>query len=1146
MAKKIPIIGVNVTSNIGGSVQPLGPVFGNGVASTDSLKSVVDPKPSIIYASSAEISAIISVVNEIISIRRLVLSDTYDASLIQEIVKLLVSKKFSDQVGPISDFITQIVFNKGLFSPAVPIDILARTVDFNRDFSDIEILLDKHAVDFSKILTDSTTPIDITGVGDGLAFDLSKVLTNLVGTSDNFSRVINFVRKPEDVIALSDVSTISATKGLKDTVNLDDSEIISFIKQLNDSVNPIDTTGVGDGLAFDLSKILVDLTNASDNFNRVVNFVRKPEDAIELNDKAIILANKGLSEDITLDDLKTIDFIKRPSETINVLEVKVVDLSKVLSEISIIQDLKLLEIIKPFADLFTVNDSDTINFVKGNFETITPSDNNVIVFAKALIETLQPLDLSVIDLEKILSDNVNTSDFDSIDFTKFNVDSISAESFTSLDTAKNLFESLSIEDENVLDFEKIAFDSITVDSISRFDFVKFIADTAIVEDLTNIFDGSNYEITKSVTDIVISDENFSRIVDFNRAFQDEQPINDFNTIDFSKILESFADGTDNQAITVDLVKTDSVIDINDVFNRVVEYSRSFSDDQTQSDSNIIDLGKALADITSSSDDEVISIEKVLSDLSNISEISVIDFSKIRSDEATIGDLFSKVVSFNRSITDLVLQPDLAALNITKPFADVIGYVDGPIQFDSDGWALDYVVSGYIFDTRVIFDVIKVVGDLTTAPDDDFYTLIKPLSEILIIDDAASITFTKVSVDAVSSFDDNPDIILGKVLSETQVSADSDFYDLAKVLADLVNPQDNDIINFVKIRVDESIILDDDIIAFTKVNADATINTDGPIQFDSDGWAVDYVVSGYIFDTRVVFDVIKVLSDSATQPDNDFYTLIKPLSESISSLDTLNTIDFVKSSTDESIILDDDIITFTKPLTEILINIDGPIQFDSDGWAVDYVVSGYIFDTRVVFDMTKPLSDTLPQPDDVYNWNVNKLLTDFNNQSDSNIIDFIKVVADSAVPLDNIDVFDGSTHSLAKVLGDFITPTESNIIDFAKVLSDSQTADSQTSLNISKSGLTDSVSVEDQTATIIQFNRNFADSTTPQDFANLTINVIFGDSVSILDSVGLELKTDQLNLAESTSQSESGKIITQNYIDHTYFADDYIGEVRLIA
>jgi hypothetical protein len=55
--------------------------------------------------------------------------------------------------------------------------------------------------------------------------------------------------------------------------------------------------------------------------------------------------------------------------------------------------------------------------------------------------------------------------------------------------------------------------------------------------------------------------------------------------------------------------------------------------------------------------------------------------------------------------------------------------------------------------------------------------------------------------------------------------------------------------------------------------------------------------------------------------------------------------------------------------------------------------------------------------------------------DSNIIDFIKALADDTAALDNIDVFDGSTHSFTKVVGDTALPIELNAIEFAKVLAD---------------------------------------------------------------------------------------------------------------
>ena len=1115
MVKKIPIVDVNVTSDIGGTVQPLGPMFGGGSVSIDSLNSVVNSTPSIIYVDSSELSAIIVVIPK----------------------------------------------------------------DFTRTFSDTGILLDSSSISYSKRLTDS-----INSIIDNRVFNFSKVVIDLVNTSDNLTRVVNFIRNPEDIVvidenlsrivdynrafqdnqSINELSTIDFNKILRstagnddrlsilankvlidnanlndfkiinlikspfETVNVLEENVIDFSKSLNDSINSIDNR------VFDLSKVVSDLVNTSGDLT-TINFTKNPFETVNVLEENIIVFNKALSDiinpddskiinftkirfdtvdvleenaidfnkafsdnNISLGDFEIIDFIKSPFETVNVLEELAVDFNKPLSDVSVIQDLPALAVSKPFADLFTVDDSDTIDFTKGNFETITTSDINVLVFTKALIEVLQPLDFPAINNEKIFSDSIIIADFDAIDFTKLNADSVSTESFTVLNATKFISDLPLIEDETIFDFGKNVFDSTTtVDSIPRIDFIKILADTATVEDLTNIFDGSTYTIDKTVVDFVNSSENFSRIVDFNRAFQDEQSINELLAIDFNKTLESTATNSDNLALNVSLFKTDSIIGIEDVFNKVVEYNRSFTDTQSQTDLHIFDFAKVLADITSINDDDILSVTKVLSsELSNISEISIIDFNKARSDQVDTNDLFNRIVSFNLSLTDIALQPDLAALSVTKPLSDAIGHFDGPRQYDSDGWAVDYVVSGYIFDTRVVFDVIKAIADINSTADNGFYNLAKVLLDLIDPQDTDTFDFTKALADEITSILDDDILEFNKALADVviqpdgPVQFDSDgwavdyvvsgyifdtrvVFDVIKPLTDSVDSlQDNDVIDFTKARADEtSPILDDDILDFTKALADVVTQPDGPRQYDSDGWAVDYVVSGYIFDTRVVFDVIKVLSDINSTADNDVIDLTKGLADLTSGFQETNIFDFTKVLADENITLESKAIAFTKVLEDISTDADGPVQFDSDGWAVDYVVSGYIFDTRPIFNMIKPFADIVQQPDDADVFDLNKALADFNDPLDSKLFDFIKILADDATPLDNIEVFDGSTYSLIKNMPN------------------------------------DSIFVEDQNTNVIEFNRAFTDS----------INSI----------------------------TEAGLVANQNYIAD-YFAEDYIGESRLIA
>ena len=1116
MVKKIPIVDVNVTSSISGTVQPLGPTFGGGSVSIDSLNSVANSTPSIIYTDSFVISAINIV------IPRDFVRTFSDIGILFDSPSIGYNKRLTDSINSINDnevfnlskFVSNLANTSDNFNRVVdfirkPEDTLIiddnfnRVVDFIRKPEDTIGVSEESVIDFNKPLSDSANSID------NRVFNLSKVVSNSVNTSGDFT-TINFSKSPFETVNVSEESVIDFNKPLSDSADSIDVKAINFSKIFVNSVNtsgdstvinftksPFDTVNVSEESSIDFNKPLSDNVNPDDL--KAINFTKIRFDAVDVSEESDITFSKVSSDITTISDfVNTIDFIKRLFETVDVLEEPAIDFNKPLADVSVIQDLAALTIAKLFADSYTVDDSDTIDFTKGNFETLVTSDRNDLVFSKALIEVLQSLDLPAITVQKILSDANNIADFNAIDFTKLNVDSVSTESFTVLSTTKSIFDISSTEDKPILDFEKNASDSITtVDNISRLDFIKVLADTATVEDLTNIFDGSTYTIDKTVTDFVNSSEIFSRIVDYNRAFQDDQSINELLAIDFNKILESTASNNDNLALNVSLFKTDSIIGIEDVFNKVVEYNRLFTDEQSQLDLHIVDFAKVLADINSINDDDVLSITKVLSsELSNISEISIIDFNKFRSDQVDATDIFDRTVSFNRSLTDIVLQPDLAALSVTKPLSDAIGHFDGPVQYDSDGWAVDYVVSGYIFDTRVVFDVIKALSDINSTADNDVIDFTKGLADLIDPQDNDVIDFTKVRADeTITSDDDILDFTkaLADVVTQPDgpIQYDSDgwavgyvvsgyifdtrvVFDITKPLTDSIDPQDDDVINFTKALADENLILlDDDILDFTKALADLVIdNLDGPIQYGSDGWAVDYVVSGYIFDTRVVFDVIKALADSNSTTDDDFYNLAKVLADLTSGFQETNIFDFTKVLADENITLESKAIAFTKALADVVIdNLDGPRQYDSDGWAVDYVVPGYIFDTRVVFDVIKAVADAVQQPDDSDVFDLNKVLADFNDSLDSNIIDFTKVLADDAEALDNIDVFDGSTYSFTKNLP--------NVSIFA----------------------------EDQNTNVVDFNRAFTDS----------INSI----------------------------TEAGLVANQNYIAD-YFAEDYIGEVRLIV
>jgi hypothetical protein len=131
------------------------------------------------------------------------------------------------------------------------------------------------------------------------------------------------------------------------------------------------------------------------------------------------------------------------------------------------------------------------------------------------------------------------------------------------------------------------------------------------------------------------------------------------------------------------------------------------------------------------------------------------------------------------------------------------------------------------------------------------------------------------------------------------------------------------------------------------------------------------------------------------------------------------------------------------------------------------------------------------------------------------------------------------------------------------------------------GLSDTTSLSDSVLTVLIFIRDFADTTSPTDAKTLLISPAYSDAVvpsdtatrsfskTLTDSFALNDLSDAAGpdwsfsdytnnvvsatdtsvvsndkgFSDSFSSSDSGTVVSQDYCDITYFAEDYVGESR---
>lgn len=194
-------------------------------------------------------------------------------------------------------------------------------------------------------------------------------------------------------------------------------------------------------------------------------------------------------------------------------------------------------------------------------------------------------------------------------------------------------------------------------------------------------------------------------------------------------------------------------------------------------------------------------------------------------------------------------------------------------------------------------------------------------------------------------------------------------------------------------------------------------------------------------------------------------------------------------------------------------------------------------------------ETVSTSDSSIVFDVTKVLTDSGSASDSPVFLVSKVLADTSTATDSAPVFD-----IGKVLADTGTTSEQQVFDVSKVLADTGTLTDSPAIQYDKP-VTDSASVTDPI--VIAMGNIFADSTSSVDDATIEfgLSIVKTESLSATQTVVIntdkpvsdttsateaDAKDFSTSKSDSATTSDSGTITApQDYVDVTYFAEDYV-------
>jgi hypothetical protein len=554
-----------------------------------------------------------------------------DQSFVDTIQSFNVTKLLEDFANPV-DLVaipdgSTFQLNKTLRNTVSLSDLASLVWYFNRSFDDTSNVTDYSVFDVTKSLNDNAAISevysllfgksinDLIATPDTTLIDVNKNITDTQVVNDQSVLVTN---KPVyEIVNSTDLKTISLLKVTSDLIeNLSDNEILNFNKGINDYeyaldniqsfnitkllqdfANPVDFVGIPDGSTFQLNKTLRNTVSLSDTFNRYVDYNRTNNEYLSASDSQTIGVIKSFADSITVFDeiLQGRDIVENETDSTSILESLEYSFNKSLRETAIVFETISQFISKPFSDDITsIFDVSLLHLNKGINNTLSTNDSNNYTLNKSFTEYFTSNSYNNLTFDQDY-ENQSLGDFD------FNAGDASFDYETSS-----------------FNFANVIFDTLQLININ-----KFLQDFANPIDLVNIPDGSTFQLNKTLRNTVLPSDNFSKVANYIRDYEDNQSLVDDQSFETIKVLtESLLPSDLNQKILgkyfADFV---SISDSASVFKGG---SQTATDNTNTTDDNVFTLNKVINNSSVITDASTKSIVKILRDFILVNDSTNID------------------------------------------------------------------------------------------------------------------------------------------------------------------------------------------------------------------------------------------------------------------------------------------------------------------------------------------------------------------------------------------------------------------------------------------------------------------------------------------------------------------------------------------
>ena len=552
----------------------------------------------------------------------------------------------------------------------------------------------------------------------------------------------------------------------------------------------------------------------------------------------------------------------------------------------------------------------------------------------------------------------------------------------------------------------------------RFNLVeKNLADTTVMQEVPA------WHLTKPATPEIINVADvFAKVVAYNRSFTDAFTLDDLSQIDkdfYGNKGNIFA-FTDIIGLTHEKSLTDNYT-VGDVVENLV--TKVFNDNYTFGDTHDTEVLKGLSDATVFADVRVTLLEKALVDSVSTPDEYTALFSLPKEDTLALADNFTKIVAYSRSFTDAFTLDDLSQID-----KDFYGNKGNIFAFTD---IIGLTHSKNLTDAYTVGDVISVVSaysrtfsDTTTINDVNSVDLSKIDSDTFTLPDSTSKAVTRPAVDSIS-LTEIPAIEVKPNKTDSFSMTEVYYSSLSKYLVD-------------------GFVLDDGAL----INKDYT-GTKGNIVSFSEVFSREVVYTRAYSDSYTVTDLASL--DTAKLIYDEVFTWdIEPANNALGT-NALN-----RSPLNS---------TATPSATQVAISFDGDRP--------ETLSIADILSSASAKNLTENLTLT-----EIYGLQLEKALSDGFTLDDAALVDK--------------DYFGAKGNAFG------FTDVFARSVDYSRAFTENLSFSEVSYFNTTK-GLTDSVGFSEVLEKQLAYVRSYADSTSVTDLAGVSVSKSESDSTSLTDS-----------------------------------------------